>query len=103
MRLRARHYRTGAIVDIVYSNGHINPLQPPNERPADAEASWVAPAFCDVQINGCSGLSFGAALTCDQIHAVVSTCRRHGISELCPTLITASADELLRGFRALHE
>jgi N-acetylglucosamine-6-phosphate deacetylase len=103
MRLRARHYRTGGLIDVVCEGGAIVAVEPPGDRPADVAAEWIAPAFCDVQINGCLGHSFGAAsLTIEQVRAIVSECRRHGISELCPTLITASADDLLHGFQTLR-
>jgi len=72
-----------------------------NSRPTSKPAG-SRPAFCDVQINGCFGQSFGATLTHEQIQTVVATCREHGISELCPTLITASANELTNAFQALH-
>jgi N-acetylglucosamine-6-phosphate deacetylase len=101
MRIRARDYRTGTLVDVVCKNGAIAALEAPAAHRADAEAGWIAPGFCDVQINGCLGHSFGASLTPEQMHTVVGACRRHGISELCPTLITASATELLDSFRSL--
>lgn len=103
MRLRARHYRTAQPLDIVCEHGKITRVESATNQPADAEAQWVAPAFCDVQINGCDGISFNAeTLTHAQIRHVVDTCRKHGIAQLCPTLVTGSHDALAHGFRTLH-
>ncbi len=102
MRLRARHYRTGVLIDVDCIDGRIVAVEPARGAHADREVGWIAPALCDVQINGCLGHSFGArTLTHEQIREIVGTCRQHGIGELCPTLITAASDDLMHGFRAL--
>ena len=65
---------------------------------------WIAPAFCDVQINGCDGISFNAeTLTLEQIRHVVAVCRKHGIAQFCPTLVTGSFEALLHGFRTIRQ
>ena len=103
MNLRARHYRTAQPLDIVCEHGKVVRVAPAGAQRADAEAQWVAPAFCDVQINGCEGISFNSeALSYEQVRHVVATCRKHGIAQLCPTLVTASHDALLHGFRTLR-
>jgi N-acetylglucosamine-6-phosphate deacetylase len=104
MRLRARHYRTAQMLDVVCERGKIARLETPSAQPADAEAEWIGPAFCDVQINGCHGVSFNAeTLTQAQIRSVVETCRRHGIAQLMPTLVTGPFDALMHGFRTIRE
>ncbi len=100
MRIRARHYVTGDIVDVVCARGRIaevdelfGPRQPP-----DLEAGWVAPALFDLQINGCAGRSFNSPrLTADDVRHVAVVCRSHGIGAFCPTFVTNSADALLHG------
>jgi N-acetylglucosamine-6-phosphate deacetylase len=102
MHLRARHYRTAQSLDIVCAHGKVARVDaaPTN----DTTASWVAPALCDVQINGCDGISFNSeTLTREEIRHVVETCRRHGIAQLCPTLITGSFEALMHGFRTIRE
>ena len=95
MRLRARHYRTAQPLDLICEHGKIVRVESTTSQPADAEAEWIAPAFCDVQINGCDGISFNSeTLTPDEIRHVVATCRKHGVAQLCPTLVTASRDAL---------
>jgi N-acetylglucosamine-6-phosphate deacetylase len=102
--LRARHYRTGQLVDITCAGGIIQTVHPAAGGATDANAEWVAPAFCDIQINGCDCISFNSPeLTADQVRHVVQVCRRHGIGQLCPTLVTAPFAALAHGLTTLHE
>jgi N-acetylglucosamine-6-phosphate deacetylase len=58
----------------------------------------------DVQINGALGISFNAAdLTAAQVGQVVERCQQHGISNFCPTLITAAFAALEHGFATLAQ
>lgn len=100
MQLRARHYRTGQALAITCERDEIARIEP---APDDANIPWIAPAFCDVQINGCLGVSFNAdTLTVEQIRTVVETCRRHGIAPFMPTVVTGPFDALVHGFRAMR-
>ncbi len=104
MRLRAGHYRTGQPLDVLCEQGKIARVEPASAQLADIEAEWIAPAFCDVQINGCQGVSFNSeTLTHAQIRRVVEICRRHGIAQLMPTLVTGSFEALMHGFRTIRE
>ncbi len=101
MRLRGRHYCTQQVIDVTLEDGVIVRIDPAEDI---ADAPWLAPAFFDLQINGCHGTSFNAPdLTPDGIRHVVHVCRSHGISQLFPTLITGSFDALAHGFRTLHQ
>jgi N-acetylglucosamine-6-phosphate deacetylase len=104
VRIRARHYATGEIVDVVCAKGRIAEIDElfGTRQPPDLEAGWIAPALFDLQINGCDGRSFNSPrLTSDDIRHIVGVCRSHGIGAFCPTLITNSADALLHGFRTI--
>src|SRR4051812_22691107 len=104
MRLRGRHYRTGQPIEISCADGRIAGVTEATSEPVDVEAGWVAPAFCDIQINGCDGHSFNSlALTPEQIDPVVGVCHRHGIAQLCPTLVTGPFDALTHGLRTLRQ
>jgi N-acetylglucosamine-6-phosphate deacetylase len=103
MRIRAKHYKTETRVTLCVENSRIAALEASSSEPADFEAQWVAPALFDLQINGCDGHSFNSpTLTIDNVRHVVGACHRHGISSLCPTLVTNSADALLHGFATLR-
>jgi N-acetylglucosamine-6-phosphate deacetylase len=103
LRLRGRHYRTSALVDVLCDARRIAAVEAasPLEK-ADFSAGWIAPALFDLQINGGGGVAFvSPSLTIDDVHRVVELCRAHGISGLCPTLITGSFDDLRHGFATL--
>ncbi len=103
MRIRARHYATGERIDLTVDCGVIRSLGPADAAPADHEAGWVAPALFDLQINGCDGHSFNSErLSVDDVRHVVAVCRRHGITGLCPTLVTNSFAALAHGFATLR-
>lgn len=102
MLLRARHYRTAEYIDVVVANGVIVALGSAGAAPADHTAQWIAPALFDLQINGCDRISFNSPqLTVEQIRHVVATCRSHGMSGLCPTLVTNAHAALAHGFATL--
>jgi N-acetylglucosamine-6-phosphate deacetylase len=104
MHLCARHYRTAQALEIACERGKIVGVKSVANTASGAKIPWVAPAFCDVQINGCDGISFNSEeLTREQIRHVVEVCRRHGIGQLCPTLITGSFEALMHGFRTVRE
>jgi N-acetylglucosamine-6-phosphate deacetylase len=104
MRLRARHYRTGEHIDVVCEGGTIHSVHAAGADPADVEADWIAPAFCDVQINGCDGHSFNSEnLALEQVRHVVTVCRQHGIAQLCPTLVTGPFAALAHGLATLRQ
>jgi N-acetylglucosamine-6-phosphate deacetylase len=102
MRLRAHHYATGQLLDVVTGGGRILALEAPAGEP-DLSAGWVAPALFDLQINGCDGHSFNSErLTADGVRHVVAVCRRHGLGGLCPTLVTNSFEALVHGLDTLR-
>src|SRR5262249_24094237 len=62
-----------------------------------------APAFFDLQINGCHGKAFSSAdLTSDDVATIVQECHKHGIAQLFPTLITNSFAALEHGLSTLR-
>lgn len=96
--LRARHYATGRPLAVATDAGRIVAVSPSAGDPTQ----WVAPAFFDVQINGCLGIGFNSpTLIADGVHAVTAECRRHGVGAYCPTLITGDLEALRHGFATL--
>jgi N-acetylglucosamine-6-phosphate deacetylase len=104
LRLRARHYATGEPVDVVCDAETIHTVERASEAVPDLEAGWVAPGLFDLQINGCDGRSFSSErLTADDVRHVVNACRRHGVTGLCPTLITNSYAALSHGLETVRK
>jgi N-acetylglucosamine-6-phosphate deacetylase len=103
-RIRARHYATDATIQLTIADGKIERIDPIVLWRADPTLPYVAPFFFDLQINGGGGHSFTSdALTVDDIRAVVAQCRRHGIGQFCPTLITSSFETLRYGMATLRQ
>jgi N-acetylglucosamine-6-phosphate deacetylase len=102
MQIHARHYASGETIAVHCADGLIQSIGPVGHLKADLEAGWVAPAFFDLQINGCLGHNFSSAdLTSDQMSEVVAACRSHGIAGFCPTVITGPHTALMHAFRVL--
>jgi N-acetylglucosamine-6-phosphate deacetylase len=103
MRLRAAHHETGQLVDLSWEQGTIQAISPAEGASPPIAAQYVAPAFFDLQINGCGGHDFSSeTLTLEKIRTIVATCRQHGIGALCPTLITNSFVALRHGMTTLR-
>ncbi len=103
MRIQARHYATSEPVDITWDRGRITAIEAASAAAPDLRAGWVAPAFFDLQINGCDGLGFSSdRLTGEAVRHIVDVCRRHGIAGLCPTLVTNSFAALAHGMAVLR-
>jgi N-acetylglucosamine-6-phosphate deacetylase len=103
MRLRARHYITGQLIDVVIRHGDIVAVEPPAAAAPDLSAGWVAPALFDLQINGCDGHSFNSErLTAAGVRHVVAVCRGYGLSNFCPTLVTNSFEALAHGLATVR-
>src|SRR5262249_28088739 len=99
----ARHYATGAPVEVICAGKTIKAVQAPTGIVADFTAGWVAPALFDLQINGCAGEAFyDEDLTTRGVRHVVDVCRQHGIAGLLPTVITNSHSGMRQILETLH-
>jgi len=99
MRVVARDFRDASWIEISLRDGYIDGVRP-IDGPVESkpEDDWVAPAFWDIQLNGRWGHSFASPeLTVDQVASIVRAQGPLGTARLCPTLITAPADDLIHG------
>lgn len=104
MIFRARHYQSEQMIDVACEDGKIVSVQQAGSFVPDMQAAYIAPAFFDLQINGAMGVAFSDInLDKNGIKKVLSVCRLHGISGICPTIITNSHDVLLHGFNTLRK
>src|SRR5947209_19382428 len=99
MLITARHYETSRWLELELADGAIRTVragQGSDEiTPTDP---WVAPAFWDIQLNGRWGFSFSSPeLTVEQVMAIVRAQGALGTARLCPTLISAPAEDLRHG------
>lgn len=100
----ARRYDCGEPVRITVEAGRIAGIEPAWPD-ADLETwPFVAPGLFDLQINGFGGIWFSdEGLTPDQVLSVLDAHFPHGITRLCPTLITSSFEALKEGFTAIRK
>jgi N-acetylglucosamine-6-phosphate deacetylase len=103
LNLRGRHYATAEVVDVI-CGPRIEHVGPASDAVRPHLASeWVAPALFDLQINGCGGHSFNSPqLDTAAVRHVVDVCARHGVTGLCPTLVTAAEEALAHGCTTLR-
>jgi N-acetylglucosamine-6-phosphate deacetylase len=103
LSILARDYRTAQWTELDVQGRVIGAVRhqtgPDEITPADP---WVAPAFWDLQLNGRWGYSFSSPdLTVDQVAAIVRAQGTLGTARLCPTLISAPAEDMLHGVRTV--
>lgn len=103
MPLVARDYRTEQWVEIEIEGERIASISPrESSAPPSEDDDWVAPAFWDIQTNGRWGHSFSSpTLTVEQVIEVVLAQGSLGSARICPTLITAPAEEMRHGVRTI--
>lgn len=94
-----RHALTGTVLEIAIRDGRIAAVSPSTADPGDR---FIAPSFCDIQINGCHGIAFtSASLDFDGIRKGTDACHQHGIGQYFPTVITSNGETILHSFRTL--
>jgi N-acetylglucosamine-6-phosphate deacetylase len=101
---QARRYDTGEPVRVSISGGTIAAIEP--AWPAQTIADWpfVAPGLFDLQVNGYGGVWFSnSSLTPEKVLEAVIPYFAHGVTRLCPTLITASFQAFAAGFAAIRK
>jgi N-acetylglucosamine-6-phosphate deacetylase len=102
MDFLARHYHDLRPVRIRISDGRIAAVDDIDAKVAAAELPIAAPAFLDLQINGYGGIWFSDAdLTPERVLEVLSAYPAHGVSRLCPTVITNSFEAMAEGLAAI--
>jgi len=103
MRLMARDYKSSSWIALEFREGLIASVEAAT-GPLEVEADdpWVAPAFWDIQNNGCMGRSYSSAdLTIEQTAEMIRGQGPLGTARLCPTLITAPVEHMLHGLRTI--
>ena len=104
LQIQGRRYDTGEPVRLTIEGEHIASIEPAWPSGSLEEWPYVAPALCDLQINGHGGTWFSQdGLTADDVVAILEPHFQFGVTRMCPTLITNSFDALAAGFRAVRE
>src|SRR5579872_3750132 len=100
----ARRYDTGEPVEVSIANSQIARIEPAWPDASMDEWPFVAPGFFDLQINGYGGVWFSdRSLTAEKVQEAIVPYFAHGVTRLCPTLITSSFESLAVGFAAIRQ
>lgn len=100
-QLVGRDARSGAPLQVEWSQGRLTRLSPPASPPP--EGVWIAPSLLDLQINGFAGVDFqGDDLTLEELLRAARALRRHGCARWLLTLITDSWPRLTARLRHLQ-
>ena len=102
-RIQARHFETGAWMEITIEAGRIATIQPIEvSGPPRPDDLWIAPALWDIQTNGRWGISYSdPSIQPAQVAEIVLAQASLGTAKLCPTLITAPAESFKAGLQAI--
>lgn len=101
--LNARSYENGEPLRITIKGDRIRSVEPAWPSSDLAEWPFVAPALFDMQINGHGGVWFSDdQLTSSDVLKALKPYYNHGVTRLCPTLITNSFEGLSAGFAAIR-
>ena len=104
MSLIAKHYHTGLPVRVELSGDRISSVTPAYGYSRADGLPFIAPGFFDLQINGYGGVWFSDPhLTEDAVLQVLHQYLSHGVTRLCPTLITNSREALCAGLAAIRQ
>ncbi len=104
MKIEGRRYDTGEPVRITIDDGRIASVEPVWPRGAVEDWPFIAPGLFDLQVNGFGGQWFSdEGLTAEQVLTTLEPHFAHGITRLCPTLITSAFEPLRAGFAAIRE
>lgn len=102
--VHGRRYDTGEPCAVSIEDGRIVDVVP--VWPSGPLSAWpyLAPGLFDLQINGHGGVWYcDAGLTPEQVLKTLDAYFAHGVTRMCPTLITAGHDSLAAGFAALRQ
>ena len=103
MSLIAKHYDTGLPVRVELAGDRIASVTPAYGHFREDDLPYVAPGFFDLQIHGYGGVWFSDPhLTEDAVLKVLHQYLSHGVTRLCPTLITNSREALCAGLSAIR-
>lgn len=103
MALIAKRYDTGQPVRIEISGERIASVTPAFAASREDHLPYVAPGFFDLQINGYGGVWFSDPhLTEDAVLKVLRQYQTHGVTRLCPTVITTSLESICAGLSAIR-
>jgi N-acetylglucosamine-6-phosphate deacetylase len=100
--LTGRHFHTGRAVELEIAGGRIADVREAVDRAIPESLPWIAPGFIDLQINGFGGQEFSSPeLTVEKVAEIARVQPSFGVTQLCPTVTTASFDTITHSLRTI--
>ena len=91
---------TGRAVIVEWHNGKITSI----ESAGAPTARWIAPALCDIQVNGYAGVDFQSdTTTVDDLQLAAAKLLEAGCAQILLTLVTDEWSALTARFRRMRE
>jgi N-acetylglucosamine-6-phosphate deacetylase len=92
---------SGKAIALHVNNGIVKDIRDIEERPG---LPYLSRGFLDIQVNGYQGVDYsGENLDKDQIDRIVRTLAAGGTTRHLPTIVTSSAERIVRNLRVIAE
>ena len=75
----------------------------PNIEKKDIDGNLIAPAFIDLQLNGCGGVLLNEDISINTFKVMNETNIKHGCTLYTPTLITCADEKIERALQLMEE
>ena len=99
MKLTGHTLFSNTPIEIVLTDDQVQSIREVNTAESNL---WIAPALIDIQVNGFAGFDLNVAtVKPEDVCAVVRALWRVGTGFLCPTIVTASFDQICNSMRAI--
>ncbi|HXX39129.1 MAG TPA: amidohydrolase family protein [bacterium] len=96
------HNIFGEPVTVTVSGTVIHSVRSPEPTETVPRDLWVLPGLVDLQVNGFAGHDLnGEGVTPDTVKEVVRALWPHGVTRFCPTVCTASHEQMITALRAV--
>ena len=99
--LEGRSTDDGSPVRVTIDGGVVTSIE---HRPAATSADWISPGWIDLQVNGFEGHDPNAVgATPDETIEMVRALWHHGVTAVCPTVITNTEEHILAALRGVDQ
>ncbi len=86
-------------IELIVENNNVHSIQ---EVKSSENNIWIAPALVDIQVNGFSGYDLNVSdVTASDVIEMVRSLWRVGTGFLCPTIVTASFEDISNTIKAI--
>ncbi len=101
MKFRGHSIFNNTPIEIALIGEHVHSIRKVASAPPDM---WIAPALIDIQVNGFAGFDINvASVVPSDVQAMVRALWKVGTGFFCPTVVTASFEQICDSMQAIVE